>query len=102
MRCEATTMAMARYYPYAQVIGLTTSANFEMRAPKGRVSRLLNFFEKKNKKGVHQTAQTFPRVCLVREKVVVARFGFIWQLLSNHRIINLKRFVSSFTTKLCN
>ena len=42
------------------------------------------------------------RVCLVREKVVVARFGFIWQLLSNHKVISLKRFVSSFTTKLCN
>ena len=38
----------------------------------------------------------------VREKVVVARFGFIWQLLSNHEVISLKRFVSSFTTKLCN
>ena len=41
-------------------------------------------------------------VCLVREKVAVARFGFIWQLLSNHGVISLKRFVSSFTTKLCN
>ena len=38
----------------------------------------------------------------VREKVVVAHFGFIWQLLSNHGVISLKRFVSSFTTKLCN
>ena len=41
-------------------------------------------------------------VCLVREKVVVARFGFIWQLLSNYGVISLKRFVSSFTTKLYN
>ena len=41
-------------------------------------------------------------VCLVREKVVVARFGFIWQLLSNYGVISFKRFVSSFTTKLCN
>ena len=38
----------------------------------------------------------------VREKVVVACFGFIWQLLYNHGVISLKRFVSSFTTKLCN
>ena len=38
----------------------------------------------------------------VREKIVVARFGFIWQLLSNYGVISFKRFVSSFTTKLCN
>ena len=38
----------------------------------------------------------------VREKVAVAHFGFIWQLLSNHGVISLKRFVSSFTTKLYN
>ena len=38
----------------------------------------------------------------VREKVAVARFGFIWQLLSNHGVISLKRFISSFTTKMCN
>ena len=36
------------------------------------------------------------------EKVAVARFDFIWQLLSNHEVISFKRFVSSFTTKLCN
>ena len=29
-------------------------------------------------------------VCLVREKVDVARFDFIWQLLSNHEVISLK------------
>ena len=29
-------------------------------------------------------------VCLVCEKVVVARFDFIWQLLSNHEVISLK------------
>jgi len=39
------------------------------------------------------------KVC---EKIVVARFGFIWQLLSNYGVISLKKFVSSFTTKLCN
>jgi len=39
------------------------------------------------------------KVC---EKIVVARFGFIRQLLFNHGVISLKRFVSSFTTKLCN
>ena len=38
----------------------------------------------------------------VRKKVVIARFDFIWQLLSNHRVISLKKFVSSFRTKLCN
>ena len=37
----------------------------------------------------------------IREKVV-AHFGFIWQLLSNYEVISLKRFVSLFTTKLCN
>ena len=42
------------------------------------------------------------RVCLVREKVTVARFSFIWQLLSNYEVISLKGFVSLFTTKLCN
>ena len=39
------------------------------------------------------------KVC---EKIIIARFDFIWQLLSNHGVIRLKRFVSSFTTKLCN
>ena len=39
------------------------------------------------------------KVC---EKITVAHFNFIWQLLSNHKVISLKRFVSSFTTKLCN
>jgi hypothetical protein len=29
-------------------------------------------------------------------------FRFIWQFVSNHRLIRLKRFVSWFTTKLCN
>jgi hypothetical protein len=29
-------------------------------------------------------------------------FVCIWQLVSNHELINLKRFVSWFTTKLCN
>ena len=38
----------------------------------------------------------------VREKITVARFGFIWQLLSNYGVISLKKFVSSFTTKLYN
>ena len=29
-------------------------------------------------------------------------FVCIWQLVSNYRLIRLKRFISSFTTKLCN
>jgi hypothetical protein len=32
----------------------------------------------------------------------VANFGVIWQLVSNHDLIRLKRFVSSISSKLCN
>jgi len=32
----------------------------------------------------------------------VAYFIVIWQLMSNYRLIRLKRFFSSFTVKLCN
>jgi hypothetical protein len=37
-----------------------------------------------------------------RRKVIVASFVVIWQNLSNHRLIRLKRFVPTFTDKLCN
>jgi hypothetical protein len=32
----------------------------------------------------------------------VARFVVIWQLVSNHGLIRLKRFISSISSKLCN
>jgi hypothetical protein len=35
-------------------------------------------------------------------KVTVVYFIVIWQNLSNHRLTRLKRFVSTFTNKLCN
>jgi hypothetical protein len=35
-------------------------------------------------------------------KVTVASFVVIWQNLSNHGLTRLKRFVSTFTDKLCN
>ena len=57
---------------------------------------------KKKKRNIASFSRKRPRVCLVREKIGVACFDFIWQLLSNYGVISLKRFVSSFTTKLCN
>jgi hypothetical protein len=37
-----------------------------------------------------------------RWKVIVLFFVVIWQNLSNHRLTKLKRFVPTFTDKLCN
>jgi hypothetical protein len=36
------------------------------------------------------------------EKCTIARFGFIWQIVSNHWLIRFKTFVSQSTTKLYN
>jgi hypothetical protein len=33
---------------------------------------------------------------------IVTLFVVIWQILSNHDLIRLKRFVSSISSKLCN
>jgi hypothetical protein len=50
-----------------------------------------------------------PRLCLVMQKGVkrckkstIARFGFIWQIVSNRWLIRFKTFVSQSITKLYN
>ena len=48
---------------------------------------------------------SLPRPCLVQKNLQnrnSSTFVCIWQILSNHELTRLKRFVSSIPTKLCN
>jgi hypothetical protein len=41
-------------------------------------------------------------VAIFLQNDTVVNFVVIWQLVSNHNLIKLKRFVSSISFKLCN
>jgi len=88
---------------FARACAVRTRATAERQRGSTRLPDLVQGREKDCSPAFRSVGEmgvfSLRKVC---EKVVVARFGFIWQLLSNYRVISFKRFVSSFTIKLYN